>query len=136
MTDIFVNRFFEQLAIKGTDEQGNAISGLRREPFHIENLTLKTIQPAQHSTYEAARRALKLDNCVALEESLPKDGSIVYNQSAEALCIDGTNDEDVLESGCTDGPFYIFNIAQQLNVAGPFEEMASAKAAMLALATA
>lgn len=132
MSDIYSNRYFEQLTIAGTDEKGHAVRGLRCAPYAILNLTLQKVLPEQYLTYEAAQEALEQMNCPKL--SIPEDGSFAYNQKAEALCIDGTNDEDVLESGCTTAPFFVFNIARQENVSGPFDTMETAKASLADLA--
>jgi hypothetical protein len=128
MSDIYTNRYFEQMTIHGADENGLPVSGLHSAPFVLFNLTLQKHLPEPYPTYEAAQDALEKMHCMKL--SLPEDGSLVFNQKAEALCIDGTNDEDVLESGCTTAPFFVFNIARQESVSGPFDTLEAAKASL------
>jgi hypothetical protein len=117
MSNIYCNRFCEQLTITGTGA-----------PYALFNLTLQKALPEQYETPEAVQDALRQMHCSLL--AIPSDGSFAYNLKAEALCIDGTNDEDVLESGCTTGPFFVFNIARQENVSGPFATMEDAKASL------
>lgn len=121
MSDIYSNRYCEQMTINGTEA-----------PFTLFNVTLQKALPDEYPTYEAAQEALEQMHCSKLV--IPEDGSFAYNLKAEALCIDGTNDEDVLESGCTTGPFFVFNIARQENVSGPFNTMETAKASLAGLA--
>lgn len=56
-----------------------------------------------------------------------------YNKQGEMLVIDGTAEDDTLQGDAENAPFFVFNVAQQQNVAGPFESMAAAEVSLSAL---
>ncbi|KGD55414.1 hypothetical protein DP49_961 [Burkholderia pseudomallei] len=54
------------------------------------------------------------------------------NAAGELLVIDGTAEDGTYQGDGMDAPFVIFNVPQQRNVAGPFDSMADAQAALAA----
>jgi hypothetical protein len=52
------------------------------------------------------------------------------NADGELLVIDGTAEDGTYQGDGMDAPFVIFNVAQQRNVAGPFNTFGDAQAAL------
>ncbi|MGG2044854.1 hypothetical protein [Burkholderia gladioli] len=52
------------------------------------------------------------------------------NAAGELLVIDGTAEDGTYQGDGTEAPFVIFNVAQQRNVAGPFDTLADAQASL------
>lgn len=132
MTNLYTNRFCDQLCIIGNDGHQGADAVVDEGPFRVLNKTQGSLSDVTYANREEAHQALIEMGCEELK--LPEDGTFAYNQQAQAMCIDGTNDEDQMESGALNAPFYVFNISTQENMTGPFSTHAEAVKSLADLA--
>ena len=100
---------------------GGTVSGAIYNHFHTTNIPLGTVRFVQSQDNKNAVHAL--DNHKALGD----------RAWAENLWIDGTAFDDTYQGDAIQGPWVVFDVNAQMNIAGPFEDDQDARNALLAI---